>query len=117
MNNKDIANLAAWTAESVRNTLINAGRQLDAAGEDIIREYVQADLQNWQYGKQIAVESSMQLAKEILARRRHETENADEVEFAMNVICSKFQSFIDAFQRERDAEAAKIAKSMPAIKV
>lgn len=117
MNNKDIANLALWTAEAVRKTMINAGRQFDAADEDIVREYIQADLQNWQHGKKIAVESSMQLAKEILARRNHETKNADEVEFAMQVICSKFQNFIDAFQRERDAEAAKIAESMPAIKV
>lgn len=117
MTNKEIANLAVWTAKSVSHTMLKAGRQLDDAGEDIIREYVQTDLQNWQRGEKVSVDSSMQLAKEILTRRNHETKTADRVEFAMNVICSKFPSFVEAYQRGRDAEAARIARSMPAIKV
>lgn len=117
MINTEIADLALKTAQSVRNTMLKAGRHFDDVDEDIIREYVQANLQNWQRDKKVGVQSSMQLAEEILIRRNHETKNLVEVELAMRVISSHFKNFVEAFQRQRDAEAAKIAESMPAIKV
>ena len=48
MTAKEIADLAAWTANSIQDMLTRDGRKLDDAGADIIRECVQADLTNWE---------------------------------------------------------------------
>ncbi len=117
MNKKEIAELAAWTAKSIKDTLTMDGRKLDAAGEDIIREYVQTDLTNWQRGEKISVESSAQLVQEIFTRRRHETKTEDEVFNAMMILCSKFPAFVESQKREREAEAERLAEKMPAVKV
>lgn len=118
MTNREIATLALKTARAVRNRMLKADRPFDAAGEDIIREYVQIGLQNhWQRGEEITFDSYMQLAKEILKWRNHETKTVGEVELAMNVICLKFKEFVEVYQRGRDAESARIAELLPAIKV
>lgn len=117
MDKKEIAELAAWTAKAIKNTLTNDGRQLDDAGEDIIREYVATDLLNWQRGERITLEKSARLAQEIFARRRGETKNEDEVFNALSVLYSKFPAFVESNLRKREAEAQRLAASMPAIKV
>jgi hypothetical protein len=117
MTRKEIAELAAWTAKSIKDTLTMDGRKLDDAGEDIIREYVQRDLINWQRGEKITLENSTQLVQEIMLQRRHETDTEAEVYNALAVLCSKFPKFVEENQRERDAEAKRLAESMPAFKV
>ena len=117
MTRKEIAGLAAWTAKSIKDTLTQDGRKLDDAGEDIIREYVQTDLLNWERGAKITVENSAQLVQEIMLRRRHETATEDEVFNALAILSSKFPAFVEKFQREREAEAKILAESMPAVKV
>ena len=117
MNKKEIAELAAWTAKSIKDALAMDGRKLDAAGEDIIREYVQSDLLNWQRGEKITLENSSKLVQEIFTRRRHETKTEDEVFNAMMILCSKFPAFVESQQRERESEAERLAETMPAVKV
>ena len=117
MDKKEIADLAAWTAKSIKDTLAHDGRKLDDAGEDIIREYVAADLLNWQRGEKITVENSEKLAKEILARRSHETQTVGEVMNALMVLYSKFAAFVEGNSRKRAAEAEAMAATMPAVKV
>ena len=117
MDKKEIAYLASWTAKAIKDTLTQDGRQLDDAGEDIIREYVQTDLTNWERGEKITLDSSSKLVAKILERRRHETNTLSEVCNALMVLCSKFPEFVEENLREREAEARRLAASMPAIKV
>lgn len=117
MNKKEIADLAAWTAKSIQDTLTQDGRKLDDAGADIIREYVQTDLTNSERGEKITIENSIKLAQEILANRRHETKTEDETFNALMILSSKFPAFVTANRRKRDEEAARIAATMPAVKV
>ena len=117
MNEKEIAELAAWTARAIRGTIIQDGGKLDDAGEDIIREYIQADLKNWQRGEKITFESSTKVAQEITSRRRHETKTFDEVFYSIMILCTKFHDFVANNLRKREAEAVKIAATMPAVKV
>ena len=117
MDRKEIAALAAWTAREIQVTIKDSGRELDGAGEDIIREYVQASLTKWQRGEKINLENLSTLLTEIFQRRQHETKNADEVMNSMLILGSKFPSFVEEHQRERDAEAKRIAAAIPAIKV
>ena len=117
MNEKEIAELAAWTAKAIRDTVLQAGRTFDDAGEDIVREYVQACLSDWKYGKKISLEYCAETATELFAQRCRETKDGQEVFNALLTLGTKFPSFVEENQRERDAEAAKLAASMPAIKV
>lgn len=117
MTRKEIADLAAWTAKSIKDTLETDGRQLDDAGEDIIREYVQTDLRNWQLGKKITLETCEQTVQEILSRRSHETGTLNEVCNALMILSSKFPAFVESNLREREAEAKRLAETMPAVKV
>ena len=117
MNSREIAEMAAWTAKSIKDSLAMDGRRLDDAGEDIIKEYLRTDMRKWQLGEKITLESSSQLVKEILSRRRHETGTFDEVFSALLVLSSKFPDFVASNLRQREAEAKRIAAKMPAIKV
>ena len=117
MTNREIAELALWTAKAIQDTLAIDGRKLDDAGTDIIREYVQTDLQNWKRGEKITVGNSAAIVKEILSRRSHETKTFDEVMNALTVLYMKFPNFIEEQQRAREAEAKILAAKMPAIKV
>jgi len=117
MTSKEIADLAAWTANAIQSSLKMSGRKIDDAGADIIREYVQADLTNWNRGENITVEKSTQLGQEIMARRRHETQTENEVFISMSVLSSKFHEFVEDQLRKRAAEAKRLAATMPAIKV
>ena len=117
MTRKEIADLAAWTAKAIKDTLTMDGRRLDDAGADIIREYVQTDLTNWERGNKVTVESSSRLVQEIMARRRHETATEGEVFNALSVLCAKFPDFVKEQTQAREAEAKRLAAKMPAIKV
>ena len=117
MNSKEIARLAAWTARAIRDTITESGRELDAAGEDIIREYVQTSLTKWQRGEKVSAESLSELITEIFQRRRHETQTDGEVINSLMVLAAKFPSFVEQNQRARDEEARKIASGLPAVKV
>lgn len=117
MTSREIAELALWTAKAIQDTLAIDGRRLDDAGTDIIREYVQTDLKNWKRGEKITVGNSAALVKEILSRRSHETETFDEVISALTVLYMKFPDFVEDQQRQREAEAKRLAAVMPAIKV
>ena len=117
MTRKEIADLAVWTGKAIKDTLTMDGRKLDDAGADIIREYVQSDLTNWERGNKVTVESSSRLAQEIMARRRHETQTEVEVFNSLAVLCTKFPEFVDEQLQARAAEAKRLAAKMPAIKV
>ena len=117
MNSREIDSLAAWTAKSIKETLTAEGRKLDDAGEDIIREYIQSDLKNFQRGEKITLENSARLVDEILARRRHETTTLGEVMNALSILSAKFPVFVEESLRQREEEAKRIAAKMPAIKV
>ncbi len=116
MNTKEINELATWTAAEIRRTVLQEGRLFDAAGEDIVREYVRACLIPWQHGEKISVELCAKIADEIFSRRQNETQTQAEVRNAMLILGSKFPAFVADNQRERDAEAAQIAATLPAIK-
>ena len=117
MNEKEIAELAAWTAKAISDAVRQEKREFDDAGEDIVREYVQSCLLDWKRGKKISLEHCSEVVTEIFTRRRNETKTEGEVLNAMMILGSKFPSFVEEQQRERDAEAARLAASMPAIKV
>ena len=117
MTKKEISELAAWTAKSIQDTVRGSGRELDDAGTDIIREYVQSSLLSWERGEKITLENLSELVKKIFERRRHETKNEDEVMNAMMILAAKFPAFVENNQRQRDAEAQRIADAMPAVKV
>ncbi len=117
INSKEISELAAWAAKNIKEILITGGRKLDDAGEDIIREYVQTELKNWQLGEKITLENSSRLVDEILSRRQHETETLDEVMNALFLISAKFPGFVEENLRQREAEARILAAKMPAVKV
>lgn len=117
MDRKEIAELAAWTAREIRIAIKESNRELDDAGEDIIREYVQTFLTQWQRGKKMNLEALSALLMEIFMRRRHETKNEDEVMNSMLILGSKLPSFFEEHQRKRDEEAKIIANAMPVVKV
>ena len=116
MNTKEINDLAAWTAKSIADTIKEAGRTIDDAGTDIIREYVKACLIDWQHGGKASLENCAQLVTEIFQRRKSETATELEVFNAMMILGAKFPAFVAENQRERDAESAKFAAAMPAVK-
>ena len=117
MTEKEINELAAWTAAEIRRTVLQEGRLFDAAGEDILCEFVRSCLLSQRRGDKISLELCAKIADEIFTRRKNETQTQAEVTNAMLIFASKFPSFVENNQRERDAEAAQIAASMPAIKV
>ncbi|MBR4153168.1 MAG: hypothetical protein IKT98_09450 [Selenomonadaceae bacterium] len=117
MTSKEIDEIALWTAKSIKETLAKSDRKLDDAGEDIIREYLAKDLRNWQRGEKVTLETSARLVKEILSQRYNETETLNEVLNALKILSSKFPLFVENNQRQRAAEAQRLAASMPAIKV
>ena len=117
MTTKEINDLAAWTAREIRNTVLQEGRTFDATGEDIVREYVRSCLVSQNRGDKISAELCAKLATEIFTRRQHETQTQTEVMNAMLIFGSKFPSFVADNQRQRDAEAAQIAATLPAVKV
>ena len=117
MTNKEIAELATWTAKSIQDSVKESGRELDDAGTDIVREYVQSSLLKWQRGEKISHENLSKLVSEIFLRRRHETKNEDEVMNAIMVLGAKFPAFVENNQRERDEEAKKLAAEIPVVKV
>ena len=117
MTEREINELAAWTAKEIRNTVLQEGRQFDEAGEDILRECVRACLLSQKRGDKISLELCAKIVTEIFKRRQHETQTQTEVLNAMLVFGSKFPSFVADNQRQRDAEAAQIAATLPAVKV
>lgn len=117
MNEREIAELAAWTAKSIRDTVTDAGRELDDAGESIIREYIQTCLRKRERGDKISLETCSQLVTEIFLRRRNETTTELETFNAMMIFGSKFPAFVEENQRARDAEAARLAAEIPPVKV
>ena len=117
MNEKEIAELSAWTAREIRSAVLQEGRAFDAAGEDIVREYVQTCLLHWKRGGKVSLDHCAETVAEIFQRRQNETNTKEEVMNAMMLLGSKFPSFVEENQKQRDAEAAKIAASMPAVKV
>ena len=117
MNSREIAQLAAWTARSIRDTITDSDRELDAAGEDIIREYVQTSLTKWQRGEKISLKSLSELITEIFQRRQHETKTEGEVINSLMILAEKFPLFVKQNQSARDEEARKIASDLPAVKV
>lgn len=117
MNEREINELAAWTAKEIRNAVTEEGRAFDAAGEDIVREYVRTCLINWQRSGIATLEACSQPVTEIFQRRKHETQTELEVFNAMMIFGSKFPAFARNNQRERAEDAAKIAATLPAVKV
>ena len=117
MTTKEINELAAWTAREIRNTVLQEGRTFDAPGEDILCEYVRSCLVSQNRGDKISAELCAKLATEIFTRRQHETQTQTEVMNAIVIFGAKFPSFVENEQRARDAEAARIAATLPAIKV
>ena len=117
MNEREIAELAAWTAKSIREAITEENRELDDAGEDIIREYIQTCLRKKERGDKITLETCAQLVTEIFTRRRNETKTDLETFNAMMIFGAKFPSFVDQNRRERDAESARLAEELPAVKV
>ena len=117
MNSKEIAELAAWTAKTIQSTLQMDGRELDDAGADIIREALEKLLTVWQRGEKITNERMSGIVKEVFARRRDETKTFDETFNAVMILFSKFPAFAAEQQSKRDAEAARLAAVMPAVKV
>ena len=117
MTRKEISEMSKWTAKSIQDAVKEGGRELDDAGTDIIREYVQSSLLMWQRGEKISHESLSRLLNEIFLRRHQETKNEDEIMNAMLILGSKFPAFVEENQRQRDAEAKILAAKMPAIKV
>ncbi|MBR3745664.1 MAG: hypothetical protein IKN27_01735 [Selenomonadaceae bacterium] len=117
MNEKEINELAAWTAAEIRRTVLQEGRLFDAAGEDILCEFVRSCLLSQRRGDKISLELCAKILTDIFTRRQHETQTQTEVMNAMLIFGSKFPTFVADNQRERDAEAAQIAASLPAIKV
>ena len=117
MNEREINELAAWTAREIRNAVLQEGRAFDAAGEDILCEYVRTCLVSQKRGDKISLELCAKLVTEIFTRRQQETQTQTEVMNAMLVFGSKFPSFVADEQRQRDAEAARIAAILPAVKV
>lgn len=116
MNEREINELAAWTAKEIRNAVIEEGRLFDSAGEDILREYIRTCLINWQREGIATLEACSQQVTEIFQRRKHETQTELEVFNAMMIFGSKFPAFARNNQRERDEEAAQIAATLPAVK-
>lgn len=117
MNSKEIAELAAWTAKTIQGTLQIDGRKLDDAGTDIIREALEKLLTTWQRGRKITNEYMAEVVEEIFTRRRDETETVDEAFNAVMILFAKFPEFAAEQQSKRDAEAARLAAVMPAVKV
>ncbi|MBR0261835.1 MAG: hypothetical protein IJQ85_08600 [Selenomonadaceae bacterium] len=117
MTAREISELAKWTAKSIQDAVREGGRELDDAGTDIIREYVKSSLLMWQRGEKISHENLSRLFNEIFLRRHQETKNEDEVMNAMLILGSKFPSFVEENQRQREAEAKILAAKMPTVKV
>ena len=117
MTTKEINELAAWTAREIRKAVLQEGRSFDAAGEDILCEYVRSCLVSKNCGDKISLELCAKLLTDIFTRRQHETQTQTETMNAMLIFGAKFPSFVEDEQRQRDAEAARIAAVLPAIKV
>lgn len=117
MNTTEINDLAAWTAQSISDTIKDSGRTIDAAGTDIIRQYVQTCLHDWQLLGKASREHCAELVTEIFTRRKHETTTELEAFNAMMIFGANFPAFVENNRRMEEAEAARLAATMPAVKV
>lgn len=91
--------------------------KLDEAGEDIIKEYLRAELTRWQFGEAITTDSSAQTAQKVLQRRRQDTTTFDGVSRVLKLLSPFVAQALEAMQRDRNEEAQRLASSMSAIKV
>lgn len=100
MNDKEISALAKQTAEDIAETIRSAGRAIDEAGTDILRECIQTCLGNWQRGEEISLETCASWVTEIFTRRRNETQTELEAFNAMMIFGSNFPNFVRDNQTE-----------------
>ena len=114
-NNREIDKAAEYGWKRVKNIFKSV--ELDRASEDIIKEYLRAELLRWQYGETITVENSAQSAQKIAEQRRQETATFDGLSGVLKTLSSFVPTAFEMLQKERDEEAQKLAASMSAIKV
>lgn len=117
MTTKEIADLSTWTAKSICDTIKESGRKIDAAGQDIIREYIQTCLHDWQVNGNASLENCAQMATEIFMRRKSETKTELETFNSLLIFGANFPEFVKENQRERDAEATQLANEIPPVKI
>lgn len=117
MTTSEIARAAKMMARQCRRALNKNDIKLDDASESIIREYVQAELTNWQRENKYIPEMSAQLVRDILSRRLQETTAPFETAETLKLIFANLPALFDKIQREREAEAKALAAKLPAIKV
>lgn len=103
MNDKEISALSTQTAADIAATIAKAGRAIDEAGTDILREYIQTCLGNWQRGEEISLEACSQWVTEIFTRRRNETQTELEAFNAMMIFGANFPAFVRDNQNQTEA--------------
>ena len=117
MTNREIAHAAKIMARKCRRGLKKCDIKLDDAAENIICEYVQTELKNWQRENKYIPEISAQLVEKILSTRLQETATPFETVETLKLIFANLPVLFDKIQREREAEAKELAAKLPAIKV
>lgn len=92
MNNQEIAELAMWTARAIYDALKQDGVKLAAVEENLIAQFVQRMLTDWQNGIQIDTKHMLKLVKEMETPKNHKL--SPEILRVLTVFVEKFPLFV-----------------------
>lgn len=93
MNPQEIAELAMWTARAIYDTLKQDGVKLSAVEENLIAQFVQRMLTDWQSGKKIDTQHMLKLVDEMETPKNHKL--SPEIIRVLTVFVEKFPLFVE----------------------
>ena len=91
MNNQEIAELAMWTARAIYDAFKADGVKLAAVDENLIAQFVQRMLTDWQGGVQINTKHMLELVSEFEKKNQ---KFSPEVIKVLTVFVEKFPLFV-----------------------
>ena len=93
MNPQEIAELAMWTARAIYDALKQDGVRLSAVEENLIAQFVQRMLTDWQSGKKIDTQHMLKLVDEMETPKTHKL--SPEIIRVLTVFVEKFPLFVE----------------------
>ena len=92
MNSQEIAELAMWTARSIYDALKEGGVNLSAVEENLIAQFVQRMLTDWQSGIKVDTRHMLKLVEEMDTPKNHKL--SPEILSVLTVFVEKFPLFV-----------------------
>lgn len=92
MNGQEIAELAMWTARSIYDALKENGIDLSAVEENLIAQFVQRMLTDWQSGITVDTRHMLKLVEEMEMPKNHKL--SPEILSVLKVFIEQFPLFV-----------------------